>query len=260
DYYKMGSKFILKLKFISAAVFAATLFCGNTAAQNLESLTFYSTYSTAVTSEFLGKSNKISVYRAEGYGGGAEFSFHIYDKFYINLNGGFTHYTIQQDSALLQWHWRFWDDRYRNRVKADLAADSNLAATITPMQTMDIIPVILTLNYKFEPVKNLFITPYAGGGILFYTRSLFINEYWEKYFTQVNYSFSYSFRNFADDKKGNPAVINGGVDITYKLSEIFRIQSKFNFYHVIKTEGSMGYNDFPFYNAINFNLGLTFMY
>ncbi len=256
----MRSKFIIKSKLIYVVLFAAALFCGKTAAQNLESLTFHSTYSAAVTSEFLGKSNKIDVYRAEGYGGGAEFSFHIYDKFYINLTGGYTHYTIQQDSALLQWNWRFWDARYRNRVKADLAADTNLTATITPVQTMDIIPVMLTFNYKFEPVKNLFITPYAGGGILFYTRSLFINEYWKKYFAQVDYSFSYSFHNFADDKKGNPAAINGGVDLTYKLSEIIRISSKFSFLHVIKTDGSMGYNDFPFYNAINFNLGITFMY
>ena len=259
DYYKMRSKFI-KSQFIFLILFAALLLHNKTAAQNLESLTFYSSYSTAITSQLFGGSDKMAVYRAEGYGGGAEFSFLVYDKFYLNLNGGYTHYTINQDSALVQWHWLFWDRRYRSRVQADLASDSTLAATITPVQSMAVIPLMLTLNYKFQPTENLFITPYAGGGILFYTRSLFINEYWQKYFGQVDYTFGYSFRNFANDKKGNPVAINGGVDITYKLSDIFRIQTKFNYLHVIKTEGSMGYDDFPYHSALNFNLGITFMY
>ncbi len=231
---------IISIVFISSAVFP-----------QIHSVKLFSDYSKPL-------SKRLAVNKIDAVGGGAEIHFKISESINAGLIIGYQLYSLQQDSALAQWNWKFWNTRYRDRVKADLQADPTLSASINPVQKMDVIPLMLNLSFDISMNEKFLITPSIGGGVLFYTRRLYLIEDWQKRFN--NYTFEYSYRNFAQDKSGNPATVIGGVEVSYNFTKFFLLAGSVNYMQVIKTKGSLGYEEFPFNNTINAKIGLTFLY
>jgi hypothetical protein len=219
----------------------------------IESAKFYGGYSSPL-------STRLSVNRIDAVGGGIEIRFKIYDLLSLSISGGYDLYSLQQDNALSQWNWRFWDQRYRGIVRADTAADPNLSAILEPVQKMDILPLTLSFNSTFEIFENLFAGPSIGAGVIFYTRRMYLHEYWEKRFSGADYTFEYNYRNFAQDKTGNPFFLSGGLNIDYKVTEYLSLNTGFSYIKMISTPGKYGYDEFPFEDAINVKLGLNFLY
>ena len=220
----------------------------------LQSINLFSDYS-------VGGTKRLAVTKANAVGGGVGVYFKLSDYLTIGVVGGYQMFSINQDSALTQWNWNFWNVRYRGSVQADLADSAlKLSATFNPIQKMDFIPVMLTVKSNFNIFDNFSAAPVIGGGIIFYTRRLYLEEDWQRRFDQIDYTFSYRYRNFTDDKTGNPFFIMGGLNLTYQLSEIVSISTDFNYNYIIKTEGKYGYDQLPFSNSYGIKLGLNFLY
>ncbi|MDP2301603.1 MAG: hypothetical protein Q8N03_04140, partial [Ignavibacteria bacterium] len=212
--------------------------------------TFAQLNSISISPDFsLSGGKRLAVTKADAVGGTLKVDFKMIENFSISIIGGYQLYSVQQDSGLIQWKWNFWDNRYRGNVNADLT-DSTLKAKFNSIQKMDLIPIILTVNGDFIFFENLFVQPSIGGGIIFYTRRMFLEEEWSKYYEQIGYVFQYKFRNFAPPKQGNPFVIYGGINLGYILTESFRLDAGFNYTHVLETKGKLGYDNFPFKNYI----------
>lgn len=195
----------------------------------------------------------------EALGGLAAVEFGVTDNFSVTLEGGYRIYSIDQPEAQNKWGWRFWDVRYSNTVRDNQLQNPALKATVEPVQNLFTIPLSLNLNYNFDLTDNLTFVPGAGGGVYFYTRSLYIIENWSKTLSE-DYVFEYSYRNFAPDKKGNPFFYQVALNLEYKLSEIFKIFGGGKYAAIVPTEGSYGYDNFPYENEYGFILGLTFEY
>ncbi|MGE5435611.1 MAG: hypothetical protein ACM3O3_00160, partial [Syntrophothermus sp.] len=146
---------------------------------------------------------RLQVNRISGFGGGAEIKFNVYENIKIGVGLGYELYSLGQDNAVKQWNWKFYDTRYKGNVSSDTAADPSLNALLNPVQKMSIIPLQLTINFEWNVYDNIYLKPYAGGGVMFYTRKLYLEEYWSKYYASEDYLFDYSYRNFAQDKTGN---------------------------------------------------------
>ncbi len=73
------------------------------------------------------------------------------------------------------------------------------------------------------PIDNLNNTINWRVDFIFYTRRMFAVENWSKYYPEAHYTFSYSYRNFAPNKKGNPLFLNGRLNIEYKLYETLNL-------------------------------------
>lgn len=232
---------------------AAFLFLTDSSYSQVQSISFYSDYSTAL-------SKRLSVNKASSVGGGLTLRFDVSGLFVISLTGGYSLYSVSQDSALQKWNWDFWEIRYRNRVAADLAENPGSKASIVPVQKMDLMPVLLGFGKEFSISESFSVYPEIGAGIYFYTRRMYLAEEWQRRFDSYGITYEYSYRNFASDKFGNPAVIFGNLSARYTLSEGFALEGKIKYAQVMNLNDKMGYNAFVFENDFGFGVSVVFNY
>lgn len=219
----------------------------------LQTISLLSDYS------FAGKKN-LEITRADAVGALVQLKFNIYENFGFSVISGYKLYSLNEPNVLNTWNWDFWTNRYYPKIVSDLNADPNLSVEIGAVQKMDLIPLILFLNYDFLLFEDLKITPSAGAGVNFYTRRMFATETWTKRFPQANHSFTYSYRNFAPDKKGNPVFAKFGLTFTYNLLSYLGLSASSSYSKVFETKKSMGYDTFPFDSEFSINLGISFKY
>lgn len=219
----------------------------------LQSISLFSDYS------FAGKKN-LEITRADAVGALVQLKFNVYENFGFSIISGYKLYSLNEPDVLRTWDWDFWTNRYYPKIVSDLRADPNLSVEIGAIQKMDLIPLILFLNYDFILFDDLKITPSAGAGVNFYTRRMFATETWTKKFPQANYSFTYSYRNFAPDKKGNPVFAKFGLSFSYNLLSYLDITASSSYSKIFETKKSMGYDTFPFDSEFSINLGISFKY
>lgn len=234
-------------------IILCVLFFSLSSLAQLKSIIAFADYSFATT-------KRLEITNADAVGGGIKVKFNLIENINIGFIGGYKLYSLNEPDVLNTWGWQFWTDRYYNKIVSDLAADPNLSAEISAVQKMDLIPAIVFVEYDFNLFDKLYLTPSAGGGVYFYTRRMYAVENWSKYFPDADYTFYYSFRNFAPSKKGNPAFVFTGLDIEYRLFEIMNVYSAVNFNYIIPSEGSMGYDAFPFENEFCIKLGIVIKY
>ncbi len=219
----------------------------------LSSVSFYTDYSYPL-------SKRLKVTKIDAVGGGAEIDFSIFKNIYLAFTTGYSLFSLQQEDAIKQWNWRFYTERYAGIIRDNLRADSTLAAYLNPIQKMDLIPVQISVKGNFKINNSFFIKPQIGGGINFYTRRLYLEEVWRKKFSEPDYTFEYSYRNFATNKYGNPLALFGSVEFDYQLNEIFVIGTAFGYKYFLKTKGKFGYDQFPINDYFNFKVYLSFLY
>ncbi len=225
--------------------------CSYVSAQIVSSVDIFAEYSKP------GK-KLASISKIDGVGAGVKLNFPIKEKFSLNLLGGYTLYSIDQDNPLSDWNWEFWT-RYNDFVRQTLS-DASYKNFNNPIQKMDLINLYITLDYDFVPIEKLHIKPVIGSGVYFYTRRLYIDETWSKYFSTLDYTFEYEFRNIAPEKTGNTLFYIGGLDINYEISEGFWLFGSVKYANTFDSKFSFGFDKMPFKNAVNTNLGLTILY
>lgn len=219
----------------------------------LQSISLLSDYS------FAGKKN-LEITKADAVGALVQLKFNVFENFGFSLISGYKLYSINEPDVLKTWNWDFWTNRYYPKIVSDLRADPNLSVEIGAIQKMDLIPLILFINYDFLLFEDLKITPSAGAGVNFYNRRMFATETWTKKFPQANHSFTYSYRNFAPDKKGNPVFAKFGLTFTYNLLSYLDLTASSSYSKIFETKKSMGYDSFPFDSEFSINLGISFKY
>ncbi len=242
-----------KSKILAIIVFVFITAWASASAQ-IQSVNVFTDYSGVMGKRF-------NVDHATAMGVGANLKFKLAGNFSLGLTAGYRLYSIRQANQLFDWNWKFWNDRYYTKIVSDLKADPSLSVNIGSVQKMDAIPVILHLDYNIAVRSKLTIVPSIGGGIIFYTRKMFAVETWSKQFnTAGNYVFTYSFRNFAPDKTGNPLLIKAGLDASYKLFSDVNLSGGAYYTYFIPTGTNFGYFGFPFKDELNLKLGLNFIY
>lgn len=241
---------MIKKNILTLFVFLLT---SQIAYSQLKSISFFSEYSTAL-------SKRLEVTKASSVGGNVVVEFDLGKNFSLNLESGYKLFSISQNNQLLGWGWDFWNNRYLNKINSDLKADKNLSVEINSTQKMGIIPVLLSGKYSL-PVSDKFDVGFsAGGGVYFFTRTLFVTEAWSKKFPSENYTFEYSYRNFAPSKKGNPFVLKASVDINYNFMTNFWINAGAAYLQVLNSGSTYGFNNFLFENEFSTKLGIIFSY
>ena len=214
-----------------------------------------------LTGDYSSALNKrLEITKADAVGALVSIKINLIDNLNINFTSGYKLYSLNEQDVLGSWDWDFWTERYYPKIISDLNADPNLSVEIGAVQKMDLIPIILLFSYDLKFIDDLNFSPSLGGGIYFYTRRMFATENWSKKFPEANYTLTYSYRNFAPDKKGNPVFTKAGFEITYTLLSYLDLTASTFYIKVIKTNGSMGYDMFPFDSELSINFGLSFKY
>lgn len=219
----------------------------------LRSLSAFTEYSSTL-------SKRLDVKNADAVGGGVDVIFSVDEEFSLGIRGGYYLYSVGQTDQLNGWGWRFWNDRYLNKIQADMKADPSLSAVIGSVQKMDLIPLTFHVDYSIEAAEGLNIIPSLGAGMAFYQRRLYADETWTKNFPAASYSFTYSFRNFAPAKKGNPIFAAVGAAVGYRMFSSIGVSGSLNYTHYLETPDRFGYDNFIFTNEFTARLGLEFFY
>lgn len=205
-------------------------------------------------------SARLQVNSIDAVGIGIDLQYAVDDHWLIGLRSGYHLYSVQQTDQLNRWGWRFWNDRYLNKIQADLKADPSLSAVIGSVQKMDYIPVTLHGDYRVDVVEELVIVPSVGFGAAFYQRRLYADETWTKNFPAAQYSFTYQFRNFAPAKKGNPLFAVIGTAVNYRAFTTIGVTAAVQYTRFLVTPGRYGYDDFLFTDELGVRIGLEFLY
>lgn len=242
----------ISTKLLSWALLAAAV--GSSAAlAQVHSVAFYGSYSFATSS-------RLDVDYARAWGGGVRLRVGIIDPVQIGITGGYEQYAIEQPNELNLWNWKFWNERYAGIVRDNLASDTTLRASFDTVQTMEVIPVLLTVEVMLSPLEDLVVRPSLGAGFLFYTKKLYLEETWSRSYAQIGYTFQYSYRNFANNKSGNPLAVVGGLEVSYRVTELLSVDAGAHYRGVVATPGSLGYDEFPYAGALSFALGISLIY
>ena len=240
-------------RILPAALLCATLLMSINAAAQLKAIEVYTHYANPFA-------KRLAVEHINGVGGGVDITYALAERVSIGIRGGYVLYSIDQTAQLVGWGWSFWNDRYLNKIQADMRADPSLTSVIGSVQKMDLIPVALHLDYAFVPAEKFVITPSVAGGVSFYTRRLYADETWTKTFAAANYSFTYNFRNFAPAKKGTIVHAGIGCMLQYRVFSDVDVSVAAKYTQYVSSVNQAAYAAFPFENEMDVRLGVDFLY
>ncbi|MCU0453335.1 MAG: hypothetical protein MUE68_06725 [Bacteroidetes bacterium] len=207
-------------------------------------------------------SERIRVREAHGLTTGVDLRIGLVGDLSLSVGLGYERYEVDQDSALEKWNWIFWNDRYAGLVRSIVRGpdSSIIRSSLVPNQRMQAFPITLALSYPIALGEDVSIVPSLGGGVIFYSRKIYLQETWTRYFASVDHTFGYTFEQFSNPKEGNPFFAMASVDVSVRVSELLRIRAGGRLVQIIPTEGSMGYDEVPFDRSLTGRIALEFMY
>ncbi|MGE5363292.1 MAG: hypothetical protein ACM3SM_04115 [Bacteroidota bacterium] len=242
----------MKKRIIPIFILLATALLSSSPAQ-VHSIKFSGDYSFPF-------SERLGVTDINAPGGTAEVRFDVYKNISLGISFGYNLYSLHQQDALKKWDWGFWNIRYKGIVQDALSKYSYLSATMDPIQKMDIYPLVITASAEFEPLKDVFVRPELGAGVMFYKRRMYLHEQWQKYFETLDYTYRYDYYNFADPKEGNPFTAVAGLSVGYQFTPGFVLEAAARYSYVLDMDGKYGYENFPMKDVMSLKLGLSFLY
>jgi len=237
----------------SVSLLVAVFFIPGTVHSQLRSITAYSEYSLAT-------GMRMNVETASAVGGGTHVRFGLTEELAVGFSLGYKMYSISQKDQLTAWNWDFWNNRYSITIKSNIQADPNLSVEIGSVQKIDMVPAAVTADHTLALSDDLHLISSFSAGSVFFSRRMFINETWTKRFPAADHQFTYSYRNFAPNKKGSVLLAAPGVTARYRLFESAELTAGLRYTQYIPVSGIVGAADFPLDNEVNFSLGLDFAY
>jgi opacity protein-like surface antigen len=195
-----------------------------------------------------------------GLGIGTSILLNINQFISIGIDGGYNDMKVKQDNVVEHWDWKFWDKFYADYIYDLQKKDSTYKSDLTPYQGIYNIPIHLMVFLKI-PNRTEF-TPYLsiGGGVYFYERNLWLEEKWSKYYPEKDYTFNYSFNNYAEVRKGKVLGFKFGIGTTYSVSEHLNLNLFGEYHQAIEINNFGNYDQFPLCSFFNLSVGLSFLY
>ncbi len=195
----------------------------------------------------------------QGWGGGITVQLPIASVLSIGLQGDYRDLAIDQENAVEQWRWAFWERFYRNYVRDLQARDPSYSASLVPEQRLYLVELAARMNVHWPPKGKARVRLAFGTGPWFYTRTLRLHERWQKRFPELGHTFAYEYDNYAEERKGvvYGASVCGGVEV--ELQRYLRLGAEVCFGKVLRVRGS-DYENFPVHSLGSLRCAVLFAY
>lgn len=155
---------------------------------------------------------------AKGPGYEISFRWRVSNTLSLLVSSGHWYLAIDQENAHKILDWPYWRQIYGAVVyQADM--DPIYDVTIEPRQDLKIKPFELGISWQNSKSTPFQIGGTLSGGYVWYQRQLYIEEFWDKYFPTIDYTFSYDFQNRSDAKKGYLWAVTPAAFASYHLSD-----------------------------------------
>jgi|GEM_PF-3060706 len=209
---------------------------------------------------------KSEVTQVVGYGYSGALDFPLGNSFEMSLAAGYFKNTVNQDSAVKNWGWDFWEEFYSIRVE-------NFQETydVSQSTSQELLLYPVTLSVVFQPKWNENVQPYIEGGlgVVAFKRSLWLDETWGKEYQLASgekYYYDYNFDTYAVPKEGRLFVADVGTGVNIFFWEKFATRMNIRYVSYPDLSGMLGdnysvhYDRFPARSSLMFSLGIKISY
>ncbi len=197
--------------------------------------------------------------QVRGWGGGCAASLRLTGALAVGVRAAYADLQVDQERAVEQWGWAFWQRFYGNYVRDLQSRDSSYRATLTPDQHLYITQLVPMVEFRWPQKGAAAMRVAAGAGPWFYERTLRLHEVWEKDFPQLNHVFVYDYYNHAEVRKGVvcAATLEGGVELM--LQQFLRLRFCASYSRLLSSTGS-AYERFPLVSLGGLAAEMVFTY
>jgi len=177
---------------------------------------------------------------------------------YLNLTSSHLYLGIDQENALENWDWAYWEDIYGNTVDGLLQKDK-YDVELEPVQKLSIKPYTIELKCVFNLSERLSFNSNLGFGVAWYKRELWLKENWQKYFATIDYTYQYNYRNNARPRRDGFAYLTRGkLGVNYRLSEYLKLFMEVGGYYYLKNINNPEY--LPLDHSLDLSFGIKLLY
>jgi hypothetical protein len=165
--------------------------------------------------------------------------------------------SIDQENAHRVLEWPYWRQIYGN-VIFQAENDPIYDVTVEPRQDLKIKPVEAGLMWNHSKTASFQVGASLTGGISWFHRQLYIEEFWKKHFPSIDYTFTYDFQNRSDAETGWLWSLTPGVSVRFQPLDKVSISLEGTHKTYFKSPGEAEF--FPLKNHFSFSLGVHFLY
>jgi hypothetical protein len=197
--------------------------------------------------------------QATGWGAGGAASLRLSRLVAVGVRVGYCDLTIEQDRAVEQWNWAFWQRFYGNYVRDLQSRDKSYRATLTPDQHLYMRQLVPFVALRWPQTSRAALCLTTGAGPWFYERTLRLHEVWQKEFPELGYVFAYDYYNHAEVRKGvvYAATFEVGAELMVQRFLHFRLSGRYS--TVFPKRGGQ-YERFPVTSVAELACALVFVY
>lgn len=172
----------------------------------------------------------------------------------LGLSIGYARIGISQDAPIDRWNWPYWEIYYGHESQ-QLRDQPDFEAVQTPVQRALVLSGALLPSLNFQ-AGALGLQLAAGPSAVYYSRRLYLDEHWSRYYPEVDYTFDMRFRNYAEDKNGLEVGADVRLTAFYRLSSLVHVTVGAHYRRLFRDASS----DFPMSDLLAGRLGLAFTY
>ncbi len=218
---------------------------------SLESLSVQGIYT-------LGTPKDTLIDAAGGPGFEVSLKWKLSDRWSLQLKSEHGYLSIEQENAHRVLDWPYWQQIYGN-VIYQAENDPIYDVTVEPHQDLKIKPVEAGLMWSFAEMSSFRFGAGVTGGITWFSRQLYIEEFWKKHFSSIDYTYSYDFQNRSDAETGWLWSFTPEAVIQYQPSDnvSFSLTGAWKRYMKSSSENS---DFFPLKHHYSFEAGVHFLY
>jgi len=198
-----------------------------------------------------------SITRVRGLGFKASAEWQLWSKWSMAVASSHFYMDIQQNDPVIHWNWPYWQKIYGGTI-AEIRSKEMYQVKLKPVQRLQYKPCAVTIKRNFTLMKNWDLSLSLGGGMLWFQRKLWLNEDWDKYFANLDYTFEYNFRNYAQTKSGWLALVTFSPTIEYRLNKNLTVYSGFTGCYYFRNRQAA--QNFPLVGSIVWSSGIGINY
>jgi hypothetical protein len=193
------------------------------------------------------------IHGARGVSAQVRGAFPLSERFGITARLGLDRLAVDQPDAVDQWGWGYWDVLWENWSNI-YANRENHEASFRPVQNLNLLggslgPSLTMGGGAFR------VSAWVGPSASYFTRVLYQEETWSRFYPSIEHTFSYTIRNYAPDKTGWVFGLDGGAAGSLRLADWLSVSGGAAYRRFFEPAP-----DFPFNDLLTLNAGLVFHY
>jgi hypothetical protein len=176
------------------------------------------------------------------------------DRLGLQLRVGLDRLSVDQPNAVEEWGWGYWELLWRNYSTIYRERD-NHTGEFRPVQNANFLNIGLSPAVSFGS-DRLSIRTWAGPTASYFTRVMFQEENWARFYPSIEHTFSYTIRNYAPDKTGWALGVEGGTAASLRMTNWLSVGAGANFRHFLDVDPAA----MPLNDILTFDVGFVVHY